>query len=157
MATTHANKTHLHNGFLSAAPVFALLVVLLALAYWPGLDQPGRIPRDVLLLIGAPLLLGLSLLRRQARPSNLFLALLGVALLSGLAHVFFADGPERLVVLRDLARMAALWSVALSVTFAVGDRERFDGALEGAAIVALLVIGLPGLAQAWLGWDALPI
>ena len=155
MATQHTNSTRRHAALLSPAPVFALLVVLLALAYWPGLDQPGKVPRDVLLLVGTPLLLGLSLLRRQARPRKLFLTLLGVVLISGLAHVVFAGGPERLAVARDLARMVALSCVALAVTLSVGDRERFDGALEGAAAVALLVIGLPGLAQAWFGWDGL--
>ena len=43
------------------APALALLVVGVVLAFWPGLEQPGKTPRDALLLLGAPLVLAVGL------------------------------------------------------------------------------------------------
>lgn len=60
-------------------------------------------------------MLGLGLLQRQTRPNKIFIALLGVVLLSGFAHLVLAGETERLGVARDLAVMAPPGFFASSV------------------------------------------
>jgi O-antigen ligase len=138
--------------------LFGFVLALLVVAIVPGLDQPGRSPREALLLIAAPLLLGTSLLGARARPSAALPALLALAAAGSALSALMTPGVERLASLRDLALLAAPWGAALAASLHLrGDAgDEPERAVERALIFALTLVSLAGLAQAWWGWTGLP-
>jgi len=138
--------------------LLAGMLVLMILAFVPGLEQPGKTPREILLLAGAPLLLALSLFAARQRPNGALPGLLGIAVLAGALGAALATEAERLAVARDLAVTIAPWAVAIAVSLLASSREdedHLDTWTEIAVIVALVPLGLLGLAQAWFGWTGL--
>ncbi|MCU0253149.1 MAG: O-antigen ligase family protein [Acidobacteria bacterium] len=127
---------------------------LLALAFVPGLEQPGEAPRRLLLLTAAPLLLALAARRPGFAPSPLLGSTLAVVSALGLAGLLRSPAPERGAVLHDLALLAGPWLLALTASSPAG-APVVERALRRASLGALAALGLLGLAQAWLGFDAI--
>ena len=121
------------------------------------LEQPGKAVREALLLVAAPLLLGLSAWRARSRPGVLFVALVALTMVAGLLGVALVPRPETLAVARDLAVLLAPWLVASAAVMLPGPDGGKDAEnrLEQAAIVALFLVGLAGLAQAFWSWSGL--
>ena len=135
----------------------ALLLLLVVAAFAPGLEQPGKAVREALLLVAAPLLLGLSAWRARSRPGVLFVALVALVMAAGLLGVALVPRPETLAVARDLAVLLAPWLVASAAAMLPGPDGGKDAEnrLEQAVIVALFLVGLAGLAQAFWSWSGL--
>ena len=135
-----------------AAWTLALLV--LALAFLPGLEQPGDAPRRVVLLAAAPLLLALAARRPGFAPAPSLLWTFAAVAVLGLAGALRAPAPERGAVVRDLALLAAPWLLALAAS-SPSSTLAVERALRGAAQIALPALGLLGLAQAWGGFEGI--
>ncbi len=148
-----------------AGPVLAAFLVLLVLAIVPGLERPGRAARLALLVGCGPwvfLLVAASAAggrRGGVAVPGRAVALVLVPLASLLLGVVrFLPGPEGPAVLRDALPLVTLLAAFL-VGFATFRRAPAATArvLAPAAAGALLLASLAGLAQAWLGWEGLPV
>jgi O-antigen ligase len=133
---------------------WTLALLLLALAFVSGLEQPGDAPRRLVLLAAAPLLLALAARRPGFAPAPALAGTLAAVVLLALAGIVRVPAPERGAALRDLALLAAPWLLALAASSPAG-APFVERALRRAAPAALVVLGLLGLAQAWLGFDAI--
>jgi O-antigen ligase len=133
---------------------WTLALLLLALSFVPGLEQPGDAPRRIVLLVAAPLLFALAARRPEFAPAPALTWTLAAVAVLGLAGLLRAPGPERGAVLHDLAVLAAPWLLALTASSPAG-APGIERALRRAALVALPVLGLLGLAQAWCGFDGI--
>lgn len=136
--------------------VFAFFVFV---AYWPGLEEPGRWPREAAMLAGVfALAVRGIVLRRVHAPPRTYLALLALPFAAGLVGVALAPGPERLAVAWDLALLAVPW---LSGLLLASESPRSDGVGDAAlgviagATAGTLVVGALGAAQYWFGFDAI--
>ena len=138
--------------FESAA--WTLALVLLALSFVPGLEQPGDAPRRAALLIAAPLLVAIAARRPGFAPAPALFGMFAAVAVVGLAGALRAPAPERVPVLRDLALLAAPWLLALTASSPTG-APAVERALRRAASIALPTLGLLGLAQAWFGFDGI--
>jgi len=141
-----------------APAVVASGLLLMIVAVWPGLDQPGRPIREALLLVAAPLLLALAAAGPSRRVPARLWAPLALAALAGLLGVARAPATEAFSVTRDLLVLGCGWLLALAAAMlpaetSAADRDR--GAQLGVPL-ALGLLGAAGVAQAWFGWDALP-
>lgn len=158
MRSRASHQAPLRSGSLRLwAPVLGLGVALVALAFWPGLEQPGKAPREALLLVLAPLALGLSAREARSRPPTLFLCLVGVVLLGGALATLWAPAAQLWPTARDLAGLVALGmlAVAASWTPPAPDDVGLDAWIERGVLLALAPMGAIGLAQAWWGWTGL--
>ncbi len=133
---------------------WALVLILLALSFLPGLEQPGDAPRRTVLLAAAPLLLALASRRPGFAPAPALAWTIAAVVALGLAGVTLAPAPERITVVRDLALLAAPWLLALAASSPVGAPAVLKG-LRRAALLALPALGALGLAQAWGGFDGI--
>lgn len=128
----------------------ALFVALLLVAYLPGLEQPGNVPRQALLLAGAPALCAWYLARRAMRPAPVVVGLALAVALAGALGLALVPAPERAAVLFDLGVLVALLALAV-VASGTGDRARDD--LARGVLWGVLAVSALGVAQAFLGWD----
>jgi len=145
-------------------PVLGAFLALLVVAVCPGLEQPGRVARLALLIGCGPWVFLLALDARRPRggggsapASAVALAFLPfLALVAGVLR--FLPGPEGPAVLRDALPLAVLLAAGWTglETFRRAPRATAR-ALAPAATGALLVASLAGLAQAWFGWQGLPV
>lgn len=138
---------------------WALAVFLLQIGFWPGLVEPGRAFRQVLVLLCTALLAtrlwqlrdGLRLGWLPAAAITLLVTITG-------AHLPAASAAERVSVSFDAAQLAVPWLLAAAAASGPVSRQRtggLDRALAWGACAALLVAVPLGLAEAWLGWEGL--
>lgn len=135
--------------------LFGALVVILGVAIWPGLEQPGEAPRRALLLIAGPLLFAVAS-RRASRGLPLWLAVaLGLPLAVGVGHVLMPGGGASLPLARELATYASLAFVTLAAAI-VDDADGVDAAIGVAAGASLIALAAIGLGQAHFGFAGIP-
>jgi O-antigen ligase len=136
--------------------VGCVLLCGLQLAVWPGLEQPGRAVRQAILLVAiAPLIALLARAARSPFPRALALAVL-LPVGAGVAGWLSAPPGEQPSVLQDLLVQAALWATALVAATAppCSRDERTDRVVAVAAAVAVAIVGVWGLIEAWGGWSS---
>lgn len=144
--------------WLLPAAVGCALIVGLQLAVWPGLEQPGRAARHALLLVLVGPLVGL--LARAAGEGSPLPRWLAASMLVpvgvGIAGWLTAAPGEQASVLQDLLVQAALWAAALTAATApaCGEDDRTDRVVAAAAAVAVALVGVWGLVEAWGGWTS---
>jgi len=148
------NPSHDSPADRAGALSWTVFLLLLALLFLPGLEQPGDAPRRALLLAGAPVLMLLAARSVGFAPAGAVALAVGLAAVAGGAGAVLAPAPERGSVLRDLLLLAAPWMLA----FAASSPSAGPGVERGlrrAAGIALPLLGVAGLAQAWLGWEGI--
>ena len=137
---------------------WAIALFLLQVGFWPGLVEPGRALRQVLVLLCTALLAA----RLWQFRDGIHLGLLPAAsivllvLVTG-AHILAASPAERVSVTFDAAQLAMAWLLAGAAALGPWDRQRggLDRAIAWGACAALVVVVPLGLAEAWLGWEGL--
>ncbi len=146
-----------------AGPVLAAFLALLVLLVVPGLEQPGRAARLALLIGCGPWAFLLAVGAgwrpgdRLPPPQAIVLACFPLlALVVGVVR--FLPGPEAPAVLRDALPLAVLIAAGWAglATFRRGPAAAAR-VLAPVAAGVLLAASLAGLAQAWLGWEGLPV
>lgn len=136
--------------------LFGSSLPLLAVAFLPGLEQPGHLPRELLVLAGGPLALALALRSGGVAPHPALAPLLALPGLVALAGIALAPPPERFAVAREVWLAACLAAIAWAAASRPAEEEAIDRWLERGALAALVPLAVIGLAQAWFSWDGLP-
>ncbi len=126
------------------------LFVAALIGFVPGLQRPADLPREGFILIAAPVLLALALRTPGFAPSRWFGGIVLLPIFAGLLGVALAPEPERMIVARDFAAMAAPWMLAW-----VASGLCLSADYQWTKLVSpiLAMVGLIGLIQAWFGFD----
>ncbi|GEM_PF-2676034 len=146
-----------HDRRLPFESPLAPALLLLAIACWPGFEEPGRALREGLL----PVLAMLSLAWRvrpgtSALPGSLLAAVLALSAMAGLS-LLAAPRPEWSPTLRDTLISIAPWFFALAATRTrEGSILAPDLRLAPVLSLATLFVSLPILSEAWFAWSVFP-